>query len=177
MAQHRNKSNRQGMTTTVATAVVAAVVMLCMLAACNPSTLVHTYAHVDGAAWQRTDTLQIESELLDSGRVGRMYLDVRSNSSYPYMNLGILIEGTGPDSTVVFPQKEIEVQLLDSSGRPNGGSSHEGIRISEVPIGALRMEKPGMYRFSIVQSMTDSILNGICDVGLRIEIMSAAGSE
>lgn len=165
------------MSTTVATTVVAAVVTLCMLVACDPSTLVHTYAHVDGAAWKRTDTLQIESEMLDSGRVGRMYLDVRSNSSYPYMNLGILIEGIGPDSTVVFPQKEIDVQLLDSGGRANGGSSHEGIRISEVPIGALRMDKPGMYRFRIVQSMTDSILNGICDVGLRIETMSSAASE
>ena len=156
------------MRTTVAAVAVAAVVALCLLAACDPSTLVHTYAHVDGGVWRRTDTLLIESELLDSGRVGRMYIDVRSNRRYPYANLGVLIEGTGPDSTLVFPQREVEVQLTDGRGRSNGRSGHDGMSISEMAVGTLRMEKPGMYRFRIVQSMTDSILNGICDIGLRI---------
>lgn len=162
---------------TVATVAVAAVMSLCLLAACNPSTLMHTYAHVDGAVWRHTDTLLIESELLDSGRVGRIYMDVRSNSRYPYANLGVLVEGTGPDSTVVFPQKEVEMQLTGGHGCSNGRGGHEGISTSEMPIGTLRMEKQGMYRFRIVQSMTDSILNGICDIGLRIEVMTAAGSE
>lgn len=156
------------MRTTVATVAVAAVVALCLLAACDPSTLVHTYAHVDGGVWRRTDTLLIESELLDSGRVGRMYIDVRSNRRYPYVNLGVLIEGTGPDSTLVFPQMEVEVQLTGGRGRSNGRSGHDGMSISEMAVGTLRMEKQGMYRFRIVQSMTDSILNGICDIGLRI---------
>ncbi len=153
------------MRTTVAAVAVAAVVALCLLAACDPSTLVHTYAHVDG---RRTDTLLIESELLDSGRVGRMYIDVRSNRRYPYANLGILIEGTGPDSTLVFPQREVEVQLTGGHGRSNGRNGRDGMIISEMAVGTLRMEKQGMYRFRIVQSMTDSILNGICDIGLRI---------
>lgn len=159
------------------TVAVAAVALSCLLAACNPLTLVHTYAHVDGAVWRRADTLLIESELLDTGRVGRMYIDVRSDSRYPYANLGVLIEGTGPDSTVVFPQKEVDVQLNDGYEHADGGSNRESIRISEMPVGTLRMDKPGVYRFRIVQSMTDSILTGISDVGLRIESISAAELE
>lgn len=177
MAQHKNKGNISGIKTTVATVTVAAVAVLCLLAACDRSTLVHTYAHVDGAVWRHADTLLIESELLDSGRVGRMYIDVRSDSRYPYANLGISIEGMGPDSTPVFPQKEVDVQLIDGQGGSNDGSGREAIRTVEVLIDTLRMEKSGMYRFRIAQSMTDSVLNGIRDVGIRIESFSATDLE
>jgi gliding motility-associated lipoprotein GldH len=96
-----------------------------------------------------------------------VYVNIRNRGDYPYQNLWLFLNKTTPDS--LQSKDSIECYLADKRGKWLG----TGIgSIKEMPVlykQNVRFNKPGIYRYKIVQGMRDSILKGINDIGMRVE--------
>ena len=97
----------------------------------------------------------------------RLFAEVRNSIEYPYHNLHLFISQNLQDSTV-WRTDTIAFCLADSTGRWTGhgwGSIYQ----SETFITSVRPLHPTNYTIKIMSGMKDEKLQGLSDVGIRIE--------
>lgn len=141
---------------------------VCFTAACNENTVYHSYQSLPEEGWKKSDTLSFQLPITDSiPTTVRLFAEVRNRTNYPYHELHLLINQNLQDS-IVWKSDTITIQLADSTGRWTGkgwGSIYQ----SEIFIKSVRPLHAGNYKLQIISEMQDDILQGINDVGIRIE--------
>ena len=140
----------------------------CLLTACNEHTVYHSYQSLPNKGWGKSDTLSFQIPITESiPPTFRLFTEVRNKSNYPYHNLYLFISQNLQDSTV-FLTDTITINLADSTGKwlGNGWGS---IYQSAVFFKSVRPLYPGNYTFRIISGMKDEKLNGLNDIGIRIE--------
>lgn len=140
----------------------------CLTAACNENTVYHSYQALPNKGWAKSDTLSFQVPITDSvPPTFRLFAEVRNKSNYPYQNLYLFISQNLQDSTA-FLTDTITINLADSTGKwlGNGWGS---IYQSAIFFKSVRPLYPGNYTFRIVSGMKDEKLNGLNDIGIRIE--------
>ncbi len=117
--------------------------------------------------WHYRDCIHLEAEIYDSLSLHRLYLDVRNTTDYAYSNLFIFLDIDFPDDMLL--RDTIACILADRRGRWTGSGignirSNRFLFRDDVwfPYG-------GTYRFSICHGMRYEVLEGISEVGIRIE--------
>ena len=122
----------------------------CLLTACNEHTVYHSYQSLPNKGWGKSDTLSFHIPITDSVPTTlRLFAEVRNSIEYPYHDL-------------------IAFCLADSTGRWTGhgwGSIYQ----SETFITSVRPLHPANYTIKIMSGMKDEKLQGLSDVGIRIE--------
>ena len=140
----------------------------CLLTACNEHTVYHSYQSLPDNGWGKSDTLSFQCPVTDSipGTL-RLFAEVRNSIEYPYHDLHLFISQNLQDSTV-WRTDTIAFCLADSTGRWTGhgwGSIYQ----SETFITSVRPLHPANYTIKIMSGMKDEKLQGLSDVGIRIE--------
>jgi len=140
----------------------------CLLTACNEHTVYHSYQSLPNKGWGKSDTLSFQIPITDSVPTTlRLFAEVRNSIEYPYHNLHLFISQNLQDSTV-WRTDTIAFCLADSTGRWTGhgwGSIYQ----SETFITSVRPLHPTNYTIKIMSGMKDEKLQGLSDVGIRIE--------
>lgn len=140
-------------------------VMLCT--ACDERTVYHGFRSIPSGGWAREDTLCFEVSVPDSQTCYRVSVEVRNRNDYPYQNL-ILAWGCETPDTCLQAVDSLHFRLADAEGIWTG-SGWGGLYLSALPAGSVRIGKAGEYRFRVVSLMSDEVLRGVNDVGIRIE--------
>ena len=140
----------------------------CLLTACNENTVYHSYQSLPDEGWGKSDTLSFQIPITDSiPTTLRLFAEVRNRIEYPYHDLHLFISQNLQDSTV-WRTDTIAFSLADSTGRWTGhgwGSIYQ----SETFIKSVLPLRSGNYTIKVINGMKDEKLQGLSDVGIRIE--------
>jgi gliding motility-associated lipoprotein GldH len=103
----------------------------------------------------------------DTSALYNVYINIRNNKNYPYQNLWLFLENQNPDSSIV--KDSVECYLADQRGKWLGSGMGSIIEMPILYQQQVKFNQKGMYQFRIVQGMRDDVLQGISDVGVRVE--------
>ena len=149
------------------TKLIIGTLLMIVLMACNRRDVYFQYANVNPTGWSKDSLYGFDVEITDTLAHYNVYVNVRNNGTYPYQNLWVFLSKTAPDKEV--ERDSIEFYLTDKRGKWLGsglGSVHHMPVLYQQNV---TFPKAGIYHFSLVQGMRDSLLAGINDIGIRVE--------
>ena len=130
-----------------------------MLSACQNRTICHTYRTIHANGWNRQDSLLFPIPVIhDTATPLHLTVEIRNTSKYPYTNLFLTINGD-----------TMECILANGKGEWTG----KGISTlyqNQFPYEkSLQIAHPDTLMLNIRHIMSDSLLQGIQDIGIRLE--------
>ena len=135
--------------------------------ACDKQTVYHSFQSLPSEGWMRKDTLYFNVNVSDSLTYYKLSMEVRNRNNYPYQNLSLSVCYDSPDS-VSLPADTIQLALADTEGIWKG-DGWGGLYQTAVPAGSIRIDKSGTYRFKIAYVLPDETLQGLNDIGIKLE--------
>lgn len=147
------------------TVLAAVAVATSLLTGCNDPTVFHSYRSVDPGGWKREDTVHFEVPINDTLHHYRMEVLVRHRNRYPFQNIGLTIRGTAPDSSTTVWKTNLK--LTDRDGRWKGEGWGDLYQKS-FEVGRFPTPRKGVYRIDVASCMSDSLLTGVNDLGIRV---------
>lgn len=124
---------------------------------CQNSTIYHSYQPVEKTGWNKNDTLVYSLPQALPNQFYQYEIGIRHKDSYPYRDIWLTIN-----------QDTVHLYLADTTGYWKG----RGIgntRQATFPIRLSLPSQDSIREFRIHHIMQDQPLNGILDVGLKIE--------
>lgn len=137
------------------------------LSACDEHTVYHTFQSLPAGGWQRKDTLFFSVDVPDSLIDCKLSVEVRNRNNYPYQNLDLSISRDNPDARPL-PADTLRLILADKEGLWKG-DGWGGLYQTSFPAGNVRIGKAGTYLFKIAYTLPDEALQGINDIGIKLE--------
>ena len=138
-----------------------------MMTACNRNDIFFQYTAVNPEGWSKDSLYGFDVEIADTASLYNVYVNVRNNGTYSYQNLWIFLAKTSPDKGL--ERDSIELYLADQRGKWLGsgmGSVHNMPVLYQENV---LFHKAGIYHYSLVHGMRDTLLMGIHDIGIRVE--------
>ncbi|MDR2919514.1 MAG: gliding motility lipoprotein GldH [Tannerella sp.] len=141
-------------------------VSLCLFCfSCTSTDFYNQYQIID-EKWEKEKEFYFTFEIEDNSSLYNLSVEIRNNNSYPYQNLWLFCTEEQPVGPIW--RDTIECTLADDFGKWYGtGMSifHQSIPIRTT----YKFPYKSQYTFSIRQGMRDSNLQGIEEIGVRIE--------
>lgn len=148
--------------------VFKAIAFLLILAACDGNRVFEEYKQVATDGWDKDSVARFDVEINNVNKNYNIYINIRNEGDYPNSNIWLFLQIVAPDGTQLTDT--VEYLLAERSGRWRGSGIGDLFDNQFVYRRGVRFEKPGTYRFSIRQGMRAPKLEGIHDVGLRVEL-------
>jgi len=143
------------------------VILLLSLVSCNKDVLFDDTKRVPGGVWNQYDKLIFEVPIDDTINSYRFLLNIRHSTNYRYSNFFLFINSFFPDGNMA--RDTVECMLA----RPDGkwlGKGFAGMKDNQLLLRTgLRFPMKGIYIFEFEQGMREKSLEGISDIGFRIE--------
>lgn len=136
-------------------------------AACNENTVYHSYQSIPSEGWKKSDTLFFNLTVTDTLQPLRLSAEIRNKSNYAYRNLYLSVSHNLKDSTV-WKTDTLQLILADKEGKWKG-TGWGSLFQSTVSISSVTVQHPGRYTFKVAHEMQDELLEGINDIGIKIE--------
>lgn len=134
---------------------------------CSNDAFFEEFSETREETWNMDDHKEFQVKIVDHLASYRLIFTIRNTTNYPYSNLYMFFTTIHPDNTAT--RDTIECLLADRSGRWLGKGTGR-IRESRFLIREqFAFPDTGDYRFILEQAMRDEKLNGITDIGLRLE--------
>jgi gliding motility-associated lipoprotein GldH len=134
---------------------------------CDSNRVFEEHAALKEGVWNVKNQIRFTVEIPDLLSRYNMYLNVRNGTEYPYSNLFLFMNTTTPDG--ITSRDTLELTLADYDGRWLG-SGMGSIKFSRFLFQeGVRFKQTGTYHFMLEQAMRVRDLDGIHDIGLRIE--------
>lgn len=138
-----------------------------VLYACNEHTVYHAFQSIPIEGWQRKDTLLFNVEVPDSQTYYKLSIEVRNRNNYPYQNINLSLSYC--DSLCHIQVSDtIHLTLADKEGKWMG-DGWGGLYQTAFSAGSVRIGNSGTYYFKIAYTLSDQILQGINDIGIKLE--------
>jgi len=144
-----------------------AIIISLLIVACTSNDVYFQYSAINSKGWSKDSLYGFDIPINDTLATYNVYLNIRNRGEYPYQNLWLFLSKTTPDK--IQSKDSIECYLADQRGKWLGSGIGS---IMEMPVlyqQNVRFKKIGIYHYKIVHGMRDTILNGINDIGMRVE--------
>lgn len=126
---------------------------------------------VPDGAWSRTFTPEFAFDITDTVSRHDVYIDVRHTGDYPFSDLFLFVDLTGPGGRAA--RDTVECLLADPSGRWLGKGTgfifSDRIRAKVLYKLHNRFPAPGRYTVKLEQAMRMEPLPAVIDVGVSVE--------
>lgn len=131
-------------------------VIALLLAGCNGNTVYSSSKSLPEDGWNKDSVLSYHYEIMEDGQYD-ILLYVRHTENYPYQNMWLFVDND-----------TIEFYLADQRGRWLGNGVG---RLKEMPVlyGQNKTLQKGEYTLHIQQGMREDMLQGVSNIGVRIE--------
>ncbi|RUT77998.1 gliding motility lipoprotein GldH [Ancylomarina longa] len=134
---------------------------------CDFNRVYEQYEDIPNYQWEQKNILRFEVNIKDTIQANNIFLNIRNTGSYEYSNIWVFVKKITPDGKT--ENKKIELQLADEKGKWYG-SGFGDIFDLQVPFQQnVIFPHSGKYVFEITQGMWPQKLNGVVNVGIRIE--------
>lgn len=137
------------------------------LGACDYNRLYEQYRPIEDHEWHYDKPVTFEVDIEDTTAKYNLFLDLRHKNNYPYNNIWMMVTTIDPNADTNKLQNEFS--LADNRGRWKGqnvGSVYDHRFLIRKNF---RFEHSGTYQFQIQHLMRKDQLEGVMDVGLRVE--------
>ncbi len=137
------------------------------LISCDSKRVFEEHIPLEKGVWNVKNELKFSVAISDLLSRYNVYLNVRNGPEYPYSNIFMFMNTVFPDGHIA--RDTIELTLADYDGRWLG-SGMGSVKFSRFLFQKnVQFKQAGTYHFSFEQAMRVHELNGIHDIGLRIE--------
>jgi gliding motility-associated lipoprotein GldH len=144
--------------------IMALLMTLCL--SCRDKAFYHQYRLVD-LEWSKNREYYFTYEITDNSVPYRFSIEIRNNSLYPYQNLWLFCSEEQPVGPVQLDT--VECLLANDYGKWLGRGF--SIYHLNIPVRThYRFLHRGQYTFSIRHGMRDSVIRGLEEIGLCIEM-------
>ena len=153
---------------------IFAVLMLCLsLVSCDDSIVYKAHEDIDDGLWYIKNKPSFKVEITDTTQVYNLYYLLRNTLQYPYYNLYLTRNFTGPDQKLISNTLE-EVYLSNEvTGKPYGHGLGD-LFDHKIPfLKNYRFSKAGIYTITLSQSMRKNPLPFVMSVGISVEKVKA----
>jgi gliding motility-associated lipoprotein GldH len=138
-----------------------------LLAGCSPQPVYQENSPIPAEGWPMDHLAEFGAEINDTLSLHEMYLEVRNTTDYSYSNLYLFLDIEFPGGQIL--RDTIECRLAERSGRWTG-KGFGRIKTNEFLFrDDVWFPEAGAYVFRIRHGMREEVLQGISDVGIRIE--------
>jgi len=137
------------------------------LYACDPGRIYENNFKIPSEGWRTADRARFEVEIADTIHPCNIYINVRNNINYKYMDFWLFVDVYSPTGMVA--SDTIKIILADYRGKWQGHGLGSKFDTRMIFRKNMRFPVSGKYVFEYEQAMRDELLTGIEDIGLRIE--------
>lgn len=152
---------------TVRFQIITLGLMLLLFSACDNNRVFEEYKKVPQAGWSKDSLVVFDIPILDTLQNHNLCINVRNDINYNYSNLWLFIKINQPGQIAVTDTFELALAL------PNGkwlGEGFGGIKTHQVFYKRnVFFPVSGNYEIDIQHGMRDEFLEGITDIGFRVE--------
>jgi len=134
---------------------------------CGKPGVLNQYQRIPDGQWKKENPVNLEANLTEKNGIYNIYLQVRNTTDYNYANLYLFINTTLPDLTKT--RDTVECYLASPDGKWIGSGFGKIKESRWLMKKGMMIKNPGLYKFSIEQAMRVEVLEGISDIGLKIE--------
>jgi len=137
------------------------------IVSCDRKRVFESYYELDKKGWNKDSIVVFNVKLTDTIKNNNLYVNIRNKGTYPYSNIYLFLTIGSPDGAL--RTDTVEFTLAEPSGRWKGsgiGGLHDNRILYKSSV---YFPHKGDYKFMIKQGMRDNVLEGIRDVGIRIE--------
>ncbi|TDB69130.1 gliding motility lipoprotein GldH [Arundinibacter roseus] len=143
--------------------------VLCFCLSCDSTTLYKAYEDIDEGQWFLDKKYTFSFEVNDTTQQYNLYYLIRNGQQYPYYNLYINREMTGPDGPWMTPRLD-EVYLSDEkTGKPLGSGLGDLFDHKIIFMRKYQFPKTGTYTLTFSQAMRQNPLPFVLGIGLSVE--------
>ncbi|MCK5781770.1 MAG: gliding motility lipoprotein GldH [Flavobacteriales bacterium] len=143
------------------------ILLLLVLSSCDENGVYDNYIHVSDSTWDKDSIISFKINLDDTLAKNNVFLKVRNTVDYEFSNLYLFTVITFPDGRVL--RDTLEYEMTSDEGKWLGeGMSGVKSNLLFYKKNVVFYEK-GEYILSVQHGMRTDKLEGIKDVGLRIE--------
>lgn len=146
---------------------ITILLIVAAFVSCDRKRVFEAYKTLDEKGWNKDSIVVFNFPLTDTTRNHNLYVNIRNKGTYGYSNLWLFLSIGSPDGKTVTDT--VEFSLAEPNGRWKGsgiGDLHDNQILYKKSV---FFPKKGNYTFSIKQGMRDNVLQGVRDIGLRIE--------
>lgn len=147
--------------------VLLTIVSVFFISGCDAERVYDKYQPVNDNGWYKNDTLVYQPQIEDTSELYNLIIKVRHNTDYRYQNLYLFTKTRFPDGMAT--QDTIELMLARKDGSWLGQGFGAMKTAKQLILRRGRFLQEGAYRFELRQAMRTDTLQGIEDVGIRIE--------
>ncbi|MCX6252150.1 MAG: gliding motility lipoprotein GldH [Bacteroidetes bacterium] len=143
------------------------LLFLLVFSSCDSKRFFEENKTIPKSVWNRYDKIRFDVIISDTTAGYDIYLNVRNDMSYQFANLYFFLE-TQPPSGRIY-KDTVECPLADYNGKWKG-KGFGSIKFNRLLFEkGVRFRMAGKYTFEFEQAMRVVDLQGIKDIGLRIE--------
>lgn len=146
---------------------VIVLIGMVLLTSCGSDVIFEENKAVAGQKWNRNEPLSFTVDITDTVSSFNMYINLRHTGDYGYSNMYMFINTLRPDGKSM--RDTVECILQDNEGKWLGSGIGDIYDNRLVFHQNVRFPNAGPYTFRFEHAMRDEILEGVSDVGMRVE--------
>ena len=154
--------------------MAAIMSFLPLVYACTGTNFFSEFHSFPQSKWNQSEIIRLEVPVADVSKHYDVYLEIRNNNQYSFRNLWLFIDVKMADGTV--RNDTISIPLADIYGKWFG-TGIGTYSLAYLYKSDFQYPEAGTYVYTIRQGMRSEVLNGISEVGLRIETQYLLHSE
>ncbi len=141
-------------------------ILIILFFSCNQNDVYFKYQQVPKSGWHKDSLLSFDFKTSNENDLYNVYLHLRHDEKYPYQNIWLLLTVKNREN---FLQNDtLEIKLSDPFGNRIGvGKSIK--EITTLHEQNIAFSDSGFYHLDVKHGMSDSLLQGIKEIGIRIE--------
>lgn len=136
-----------------------------MVASCESLWYYRSIHEFDDHTWMIGDTVAFEKEV-EEARTVKLDLMFRHVYGFPYKDLGLYFEMTGPDGQTT--SQELTIPIIGEDGQYLGEGAVDIWDVEQTVTPNLEL-KPGTYHFRVAHRMAKKDLQLVMEMGIRME--------
>jgi len=147
---------------------VAFTVVIVFFTACDPNVVYEKNITINTDGWKGIESAQFEVEVSDTILPHNFYINLRHTTDYKYSNIYLFLDTYFPGDNKT--RDTIEIILADITGKWYGKGMGKILENQVMLQKNFVFPIKGLYKFNIEQGMREDELEGIEDIGIRIEL-------
>lgn len=147
--------------------ILAAILLAVVFISCDQNVVFDQYVTIPDGGWSKDSMAVFKVDIQSIETTYDIYINIRNRSEYPNSNLWLFIDVTSPSGKII--KQKVDCILADDTGRWLGSGWGDLFHVTVPYQMGVKLAEQGEYTFRIVQGMRTDDLDGIHNIGIRIE--------
>lgn len=143
------------------------ITLLVISCSCSRNTVYSDIVNMPSEKWTLNNIAEYQPEITDTAGICSIIFSIRTSTSYPFRNIWLFVNTISPSGLSITDT--IQYMLADEKGKWYGKGFGD---IHELPLPyrkGIYFPEKGIYTFRVRHGMRIETLDGVYDLGLRIE--------